>query len=72
MLELKVKDLTVGDEYTQDQGDTWWKVIANDHERSAVRRRRVMAECVGSQVPGIVVGDVESGVYDATDLVIVR
>ncbi len=71
MIEFKVQDLSVGDEYTQDHGDTWWKVesIVQDHGADAMR---INATCVGSQVSGIDVGSYESGPYDHDTLVVVR
>lgn len=70
MIELKARDLTIGDEYTSDQGETWWKVIVND--TSSKFSRRVTATCVYSQIAGIAVADQESGLYDNDELVIVR
>lgn len=70
MLEVLAEDLRVGDEYTTDQGETWWKVVSNSLEnRNEVR---IYASCVYSQVAGIKVSDEESGVYDNAAETIVR
>lgn len=71
MLEMKIAQLIVGDEYTSDQGDTWWKVISNVATDGG-HIRCVSASCVASQVPGLAVGTIETGTYAADEIVVTR
>jgi hypothetical protein len=70
MLELKVSQLANDDEFTADDGETWWKVILNAVD--GPYRRRLSIQCVGSQRADTPVGHVGYSVRYNDDLVIVR
>jgi len=70
MIELKVEDLAAGDEFTADEGETWWKVVVNAVD--GVHRRRLTIECVGTQRFDTELGQDGSSVRYNDDLVIVR
>ncbi len=42
MFEFRVVELKKGDEFTADNGESWWKVLRGPH------RFEVDAECVGA------------------------
>ncbi len=67
MFEFKASELKILDVYTEDDGETWWRVISIDPEPpSAVR---VYAQCTSSQNSEASAGDYCSYVYDC-DLVL--
>lgn len=70
MLTTTVKQLKRDDVYTDDGGESWWKVECNDRDRVG---RRIFAECVQAN-PGAdeVPGNMQSAVYSNDHEVVVR
>lgn len=58
------ENLLKGDVWSDDGGETWWEVIANDHEAMGVRR--IFSRCVASRRLTAPEGMHESAVLDCT------
>lgn len=74
-IELKVRDLSIGDQFTDDDGETWHEVErlvfftpdGNVHTKFVKGSTRVAVACVGGYDE-----DDESGTYRPDDLVVIR
>jgi len=70
MLATTADKLKAGDVFTADNGESWWKLEANDRDRNG---RRLFARCMESNPDADVVpGDIESAVYNDDHEVVVR
>lgn len=74
MFEFEARQLKPGDVFTDDDGETWWKVTSIAHEPRH-EGYRIFSECVETQVQVsdlITIGSYQSGLYDADERVVVR
>lgn len=65
MFEFRVAELRKGDEFTADNGWSWWKV-------QSAKRGEVACSCISSQNPAHRPGDSDSFLFLCDDRVIVR
>lgn len=67
MFEFRVPELKKGDEFTADNGNSWWRVLRGPH------RFEVDAECISAQSgSGYYAGQKEGFAFLRDDRVIVR
>lgn len=73
MFEFKAIELQKGDEFTADNGDSWWKVTLVELPTKSSPGVDVHCECLSSQVLDVYpVGTHESFLFLPRDPVIVR